>query len=231
MDGVAGQRGWRWIMIIEGLPTFVLGIFTWFFLADSPETAWYLPSEEKALMVLRRSREMGQTKSAQEFHWDDAIHAFKDWKVWAFAFSQFGVDSMLYGASTFLPTIIKGINPTWKPAIVQVLTIPVYSLGAITYLGCAWLSDKQQRRGLYTCLLGTVSVVGYGLLISNTPAGVHLFGCFLVFMGLYVCVGIPLAWLPSNNPRFGKRTTATGLQLTIGNSAGILAPFVCTPFL
>lgn len=29
MDGVAGQRGWRWIMILEGLPTFVLGIATW----------------------------------------------------------------------------------------------------------------------------------------------------------------------------------------------------------
>ncbi|KAM0310488.1 hypothetical protein ACHAPQ_012487 [Fusarium lateritium] len=45
-------------------------------------------------------------------------------------------------------------------------------------------------------------------------------------MGLYVIVGLPLAWLPSNNPRYGKRTVATGLQLTIGNSAGIPAPFL-----
>lgn len=42
MDGVAGQRGWRWILIIEGLPTFVLGISTWFLLADDPESAYYL---------------------------------------------------------------------------------------------------------------------------------------------------------------------------------------------
>jgi hypothetical protein len=43
-------------------------------------------------------------------------------------------------------------------------------------------------------------------------------------LGLYVSVGIPLAWLPSNQPRYGKRTTASGMQLTIGNCAGIMAP-------
>jgi len=42
MDGVAGQRGWRWILIIEGLPTFLLGISTWFLLADDPESVYYL---------------------------------------------------------------------------------------------------------------------------------------------------------------------------------------------
>lgn len=42
MDGVAGQRAWRWILILEGLPTIVLGITTWFFLADDPDSAYYL---------------------------------------------------------------------------------------------------------------------------------------------------------------------------------------------
>ena len=50
--------------------------------------------------------------------------------------------------------------------------------------------------------------------------------CFLVAAGLYVCVGIPLAWLPNNNPRFGKRTVASGIQLTLGNCSGIMAPFI-----
>ena len=74
--------------------------------------------------------------------------------------------------------------------------------------------------------MGLVSIVGYALLISDSSSGVHYAGCFLVACGLYVLVGIPLAWLPSNNPRYGKRTTATGLQLTIGNSSGIMASFL-----
>jgi MFS family permease len=226
LDHHAGLRAWRWIFIIEGLPTFVLGIFTFFFLADSPETAWYLTDAEKRLMIIRRQREIGQTASAQEFHWEDAKLGFKDWKIYAFCAGQFGTDTMLYGFSTFLPTIIQGIDPKFKPAIVQVLTIPCYALGAITYLITAWVSDKKQRRGLFACLLGFVSVIGYAMLISKSSAGVHYAGCFLVAMGLYVVVGIPLAWLPNNNPRYGKRTVATGLQLTIGNASGVMAPFV-----
>ena len=50
-------------------------------------------------------------------------------------------------------------------------------------------------------------------------------------MGLYVTVGIPLAWLPTNVPRYGKRVTASGMQLTIGNAAGVMAPFVSIQWL
>jgi hypothetical protein len=44
-------------------------------------------------------------------------------------------------------------------------------------------------------------------------------------MGLYVAVGIPPAWLPTNLPRNAKRTFAIGLQVMIGNMSGIMAPF------
>ena len=226
MDGTAGQSGWRWIMIMEGIPTFLLGIATWWLLADDPETAYYLTSEEKTLMITRRNRQIGQTQSAQEFSWADVKKGLTDWKVYAFCLGQFGADTMLYGYSTFLPTIIKAIGPQWSNPVVQVLTIPCYAVGAIAYLLTARLSDAQQLRGLYSVLFGAISVVGYGILLSDSKSGVHYFGCFLVAMGLYVVAGLPLAWLPSNCPRYGKRTTATGLQLTIGNASGIMAPFV-----
>jgi len=36
MDGIAGYRGWRWIFIIEGVITCVLGIAGYFALVDFP---------------------------------------------------------------------------------------------------------------------------------------------------------------------------------------------------
>ncbi|KAL9613528.1 MAG: hypothetical protein Q9167_001913 [Letrouitia subvulpina] len=225
MDGVAGQRGWRWILIIEGLPTLILGVATWFLLADSPETAFYLSSQEKELMRIRRERQTGHTQSAQELHKKDVLAGLRDWKIYAFCAGQFGVDTMLYGYSTFLPTIIADLGK-WTTVEVQALTIPCYCLGAISYIVVARLSDTQQRRGVYTVIFGAISVVGYGVLISKSSIGVHYFGCFLIALGLYVVVGLPLAWLPSNQPRYGKRTTATGLQLTVGNASGVMAPFL-----
>ncbi|KAF2267637.1 high-affinity nicotinic acid transporter-like protein [Lojkania enalia] len=226
MGGIAGQSGWRWIMIIEGLPTFVLGIATLWILPDNPQTAYFLNTGERELAAVRLARQTGYTAKAAQFHWKDVKAGLKDWKIWAFCFAQFGSDTMLYGYSTFLPTIIRGINPDASTALVQVLTIPCYGLGAITYLVVARFSDHQQKRGFYTVLLGLVSIVGYAMLISDSSYRVHYAGCFLVAMGLYVCVGLPLAWLPTNLPRYGKRTTATGLQLSIGNCAGIMASFL-----
>lgn len=68
MDGISGQHGWRWIMILEGLPTFVLGIASWWLLPDSPETAYFLSPGEKSLMATRHGRQSGYTTSASEFH-------------------------------------------------------------------------------------------------------------------------------------------------------------------
>ncbi|KAI0448201.1 DNA-repair protein rad2 [Xylaria telfairii] len=225
LDGVRGMSGWRWIMIIEGIPTIILGFMVLLFLPDDPENARFLTPEEKKLVAARQQRQYGYTKSAQQFSKKDMMKAFKDWKVWVFCVGQYGADTMLYGYSTFLPTIIKGLG-SWSTAEVQLLTIPCYALGALSYMTIAFISDRKQTRGIFCVAFGAVSVIGYGLLISDTSAGVHYFACFLVATGLYVLVGLPLAWLPNNSPRYGKRTTANGLQLTIGNASGIMAPFI-----
>lgn len=225
MDGVSGLRGWRWIMILEGIPTVIIGILTWFFLPNDLETAYFLKSDEKALMVARLSRHTGQTASAQKFHWADVKEGCLDWKIYVFSLAQFGVDTMLYGYSTFLPTIIKGMG-SWSTPEVQALTIPCYGLGAIAYLIVAWLSDRMQHRALFVCMFSVICVIGYGILISHSSSGVHYFGALLIALGLYVTVGLPLAWLPTNLPRYGKRTFASGLQLMAGNISGVMSPFL-----
>lgn len=81
MDRVDGQRGWRWIMIIEGLPTFVLGIAVWFWLADEPETAYYLSREEKDPMMHHKKHQINHPPSTDLLH-RGHLQALKDWKVW-----------------------------------------------------------------------------------------------------------------------------------------------------
>ena len=225
MDGIRGLRGWRWIMIIEGIPTVLVGVATWFFLADDPETAYYLNEEERALVAARRKQQVGQTASAQQLHWADIKEGALDWKVYVFAAAQFGADTALYGYSTFLPTIINGIG-SWSAAEVQALTVPCYAVGAIAYLAVAWLSDRTQHRALFSIIFCGLIIIGYGILISDSPSGVHYFGAILIASGIYVIVGLPLAWMATNLPRYGKRAYGSGMQLTCGNSSGVMAPFL-----
>ena len=119
----------------------------------------------------------------------------------------------------------KGLGQ-WSVPQAQALTVPCYALGAISYLAVAWVSDRQQLRGLYEVIFLGVCVVGYGLSMADSSPAVSYFATFVIATGLFVAVGLPLAWLPSNNPRYGKRTTASGIQMTICNCSGILAPFV-----
>lgn len=97
MEGVAGLGGWRWIMILEGIPSVLLGVFVLLFLPNDAESASFLSDDEKKVMAARLTRGYGNTASAQRYSNKDMLAAFKDWKVWLFCVAQFGVDTMLYG--------------------------------------------------------------------------------------------------------------------------------------
>ena len=42
-----GLAGWRWLLILEGIPAIILGIVTMWFLTDKPAQATWLPAEER----------------------------------------------------------------------------------------------------------------------------------------------------------------------------------------
>ncbi len=46
MDGIAGLEGWRWIFILEGLFTVLVGVASFWVIQDFPETAKFLSETE-----------------------------------------------------------------------------------------------------------------------------------------------------------------------------------------
>lgn len=137
-------------------------------------------------MIAKRQRQqVEQTHSAQKLHKTDVIHALVDWKTWVTAVAQFSSNVMLYRFSTFLPTIIRGIDPSWSTPTVQGLTVPCYFLGGSTFMVVAYFSDRYQRRGLPTVIFGTISLAGYALLMGANGAEPRYAGCYLAAMGLY----------------------------------------------
>lgn len=168
-------------------------------------------------MVRRMQRQIGYTESSDHLHKKDVYDGFRDWKIWVFAVAQFGVDVILYGYSTFLPTNIRGLGK-WSRAEVQALTIPCYALGAGTYILVAWLSDRSQRQMVSVVALGLVPATGYACA-----------GRRQVFRLLHRCHGpVCHRWYSTclateQQPTIWKEDFG---KVTIGNSAGIPAPFV-----
>lgn len=69
---------------------------------------------------------------------------------------QFCQDILLYGFSTFLPAILKGMGHSTLET--QYLTIPVYIFGGICFMIFAYISDRMTLRSpvsrpLFSCWL------------------------------------------------------------------------------
>lgn len=61
--GISQARGaiapWRTLFIVEGIPTCLLAIVTWFFLPDGPGSARFLSNHEKEIATQFNAQEMG----------------------------------------------------------------------------------------------------------------------------------------------------------------------------
>ena len=104
-----GLEAWRWLFIIEGIISFVIGLVCLASLPRSAESAWFLNSDEKQLMRDRRARDVAYTGS-DEFSWSYVWMAVTDPMIWVASLSLFCAGIPLFGFGIFLPTIIRGLG-------------------------------------------------------------------------------------------------------------------------
>lgn len=81
MDGIGGYSGWRWIFIIEGLATIVCSTISKFFIVDWPETAKFLTSEERRLLIRRLNQNVPEARM-DRFNKNARRRTFSDWKIY-----------------------------------------------------------------------------------------------------------------------------------------------------
>lgn len=104
-----GLSAWRWLFIIEGAISFVLGVACWATLPKSAEHAWFLGPEERQLMEDKRRRDFIY-KGESKLSWADVRLAFTDPVVIMAGVCLFCASIPLFGFGIFLPTIISGLG-------------------------------------------------------------------------------------------------------------------------
>ena len=82
MNGTHGLSAWRWLFILEGIPSCLSSIFVFFFLPDYPETVHWLNPEEKALAIRRLTTE-GSHGHSSDLTWAAAKETLTDWRLYA----------------------------------------------------------------------------------------------------------------------------------------------------
>ncbi len=215
LDHVANLRGWQWLFIIEGAPAVVLGVVSWFLLADSPRVVAWLSVEEKERLI--RELEAGEVDQQPA---DQTVLAAPPAKrslaarVALDALVYFTLNSATYGLSFWLPKMLvaEGVSATasgWWAAI-------PYGVGSVTMLflsrlaGRGWLAGLTLVAGIGFALAGfahdlPLSLVGFSL------AAAGIFGAF------------PLFWSSSTGHMSAR---VAGPAIATVNSIGVLGGFV-----
>ncbi|KAJ6137597.1 Major facilitator superfamily domain general substrate transporter [Penicillium samsonianum] len=226
-----GIEGWRWILIIEGLLTFVCGVFSFFFLPNSLESASFLTTEEKAFGGKRLmldnpgSSEVSLTPEAESFKWSEVRRGVLDLQVWLSASAYFAILSGLYSFGLFLPTIIKNLGFAKDANEVQLWSVIPYAVAAVITVVVAIISDRLRLRGVVMLFTLPIAIIGYAAIANIHSPRVQYGMTFLMATGQYASVPCMLVWLSNNSAGHYKRATTSALQLAIANAGGFVSTF------
>ena len=220
LDGLMGLKGWQWLFIIEGIPSILLGIVTWFYLTDRPAKADWLTPAQKAWLSSRLESEIAAKQAAQHLTLGQALSSPK---VLTLSLIYFGFVGALYGMQFWLPQIVKAFG--FSNAQTGFVTAVPYLFGTVAMILWARHSDATRERVMHVGapLLLTAVALGvcgymdnpYVTMVALIVAAIGIFGTFAVFWTL------PTAWLSGT-----AAAGAIALINSIGNLAGFGGPYL-----
>jgi MFS transporter, ACS family, tartrate transporter len=219
MHGIGGLAGWQWLFVLEGLPAVVLGVVVWFYLAEGPADARWLPAAERDWLVatLRRERE---SMTARDTY--TVKRALTGGRIWALGALYFLLVTAMYGVAFWLPQIIRNLSGLGDVAVGFASALP-YLAAALCMVPVARHSDRTGERRWHVavpCALGGLAMLATAF-VDNPIAGLALLSCGAIgiWSALGPCWALPMRVL--SGP-----AAAAGLALinSIGNVGGFVGP-------
>lgn len=221
-----GLSGWRFMMIVEGIPAIVLAFVAWVCLTDRPQHASWLIDSEKRWLTTQLEHERRTTEAAA--HWT-LRKVLTHPRILALGFIYF---TIVYGLGVlifFLPTIVAEFGREFgtKLSTVQasLVTAVPYLVAALGMVLWARHSDRTGERKWHVVLpmvVGGVAIPGalslgnvYAAMIGVTACAIGVFGALSTFWAL------PTTFLTG-------AASAGGIALinSLGNVAGFAAPYI-----
>ncbi|CAJ2507137.1 Uu.00g083230.m01.CDS01 [Anthostomella pinea] len=219
MNKAGGLSAWRWLFILEGIPSCLSSLVVWFFLPDYPEDAKWLTIQERDLAVQRLAIE-GSKGYHKAMSWADAKETLTDWRLWGHYVVYFGISVPFSSLSLFTPSITAGLG--YKDLQAQLMTVPPYAVAYVIQILTSWSADHFNARGLHSAALATVGAIGFIASAALPPeAYASRYGCLIIAAsGAFACIPPLLGWLSSNIFSTASVGLAIALNIGLGGAPG-----------
>src|SRR5882672_584578 len=176
----AGLAGWQWMFLMEGIPAVVLGVVTLFYLVDSPERAAWLSGTERAWLLETLGREQKEVVAS-----GGAFSALKMGRIWMLALVYFGLNTVSYGVSLWLPKIIKSLSGVSNLSVGMLSAIPY--VAAMVAVGLH--SDRSGERRWHTALPAFAGAIALSMAAYSTSVGPSIFLISIAVLGVFSMMG------------------------------------------
>ncbi|MCK1333287.1 MFS transporter [Bradyrhizobium sp. CW9] len=220
MDHVSGLglTGWRWMLLLEGLPAVLAGVFNYYFMTDRPEQAKWLESEERAWLAGELEKDHAARQDVKHL---GIVAAITNPKVLFLSVIYFIYQLGNLGIGLWMPQIIKGLSSKLSNFEVGLVAMVPYALATVAMVLWSKNSDRtgeRQKHSAFPLLLGALALAATGLVTEPIVAMTLI---SLALAGIYAFKS-PFWSLPG---LFLSRSTAA-ISIAAINSIGNLGGFV-----
>ncbi len=152
--------GWRWMLLIEGVPTLLVSIAALTLIPDRPREASWLEAGERRWLEDEISRENSAQPEQRPGH-----AVLRNGRLWIASACWFGLMAGANGMLYWLPQILRHLSAQTSEARIGLITALPWIAVAAGMLVNAWHSDRTQERYRHVMF----AALGSAIFIALTP--------------------------------------------------------------
>lgn len=216
-----GLHGWQWMFIIEGAFSVLLCAAVWLLLDSEPADAKWLSTAERDALTGAIAAEQKEREASQGAH-GSSWRLLRDPQIALFCLIYFMIALTIYGATFWLPTIIKKMGHYSEFEVGLFNSVP-WLISIVAMYIFAALAQRFKHQQAWTAAAFTVAGVG---MFASASSGDPVYGFVAIcFAAIGFKAASSLFW-PIPQSYLDVRIAAGVIALinSLGNLGGFVAP-------
>ncbi|KMZ13510.1 Nitrate/nitrite transporter [Candidatus Burkholderia humilis] len=219
LSGVGGMRGWQWLILCEGIPTVLLGVYIYFRMSEDIRRVSWLSAAEKDHLSAVLAAE-NRDKVSHGF-----MHLLGHGRIWSLVLIYFVYNMGLYAISFWMPTLVQkmGVSDSFT---IGVLTALPGVCAIVRMLAFGFSADRRKERKWHLITAFSMAALGFVLCVvwQNQPV-LGVIALCIANMGVR---SIPALFWSLPTAFLTGVTAAAGIAMinSIGNRAGFVSPYM-----
>ncbi|KAF8067727.1 allantoate permease [Lyophyllum atratum] len=233
MRGIAGKAGWRWLFLVEGIITLIIGVTTFFRMPPSPTQTktwfrlkgWFSKREETIAVnrILRDDPTKGDMHNREGLTIRRLWTAVCDYDLWPLYIAglMFGIPTTT--PNTYLSLSLRNIGFGTFQA--NLLTIPSSVAGMVTMFAITIISETVNERS-FVAMMEDVWALPFLVAIYLLPKNPNQWLFFGLASGLLsypYTHPIQVAWCSRNSGAVASRTVNASVYNMFVQASAVIA--------